>query len=423
MSFSLNIQAQSGLKKIKGEQKDVPCRLQTDGNNELMQYYPSRSSLPSKSDNSSVLPELLRAWPDAIVTTTAGGGIKSLNQNAETLFGFSQADLAGQDVSALFGNSFRSEHVICVIASCEKREWLPVECDDGLQGRRKNGELFPVKLLVSECGLDGPMTHIYHVTDITLQVRQQQQVEQLEREVAYLARHSLLGELATTITHELSQPLTAITNYTAAAGRCWAQPSGQNVENGLELIRKAGEQAKRAWVMMHRLRRLLQHRGSDFNNDDMRLAAEEAIELSTLGAGEYGISLEVDLPHQPVIVRMDRIQVQILLANLIRNAVDELRVVKGERKIRIRLATDNDGMAVFSVEDTGPGIAPAVFENIFEPFLTTKPEGLGVGLAVSRRIALAHDGRLAARNRPEGGAAFSFLVPLSGGEEGQPAAM
>jgi two-component system sensor kinase FixL len=175
--------------------------------------------------------------------------------------------------------------------------------------------------------------------------------------------------------------------------------------------------------MMHRLRRLLQHRGSDFNNDDMRLAAEEAIELSTLGAGEYGISLEVDLPHQPVIVRMDRIQVQILLANLIRNAVDELRVVKGERKIRIRLATDNDGMAVFSVEDTGPGIAPAVFENIFEPFLTTKPEGLGVGLAVSRRIALAHDGRLAARNRPEGGAAFSFLVPLSGGEEGQPAAM
>jgi two-component system, LuxR family, sensor kinase FixL len=178
------------------------------------------------------------------------------------------------------------------------------------------------------------------------------------------------------------------------------------------LIEKAGEQAKRAWIIMHRLRKLLQHRDAEFGVGDLRHALGEAVELATLGAAQHGISILVDVPDEPVFVRMDSIQLQILLANLIRNAVDELRVSRGERKIWISLRRVEGEQAEILVEDTGPGIAPDVYANIFDPFLTTKPHGLGVGLAVSRRIALAHEGRLAARNRPDGGAAFSFLVPM-----------
>jgi two-component system, LuxR family, sensor kinase FixL len=231
--------------------------------------------------------------------------------------------------------------------------------------------------------------------------------------MGHLARHSILGELATSITHELSQPLTAIANYTAAAGRCGAEASPEELENSLDLIAKAGEQAKRAWLIMHRLRQLLQHRDTERVEDDLRLAVEEAVQLATLGAAQQGIEVSVDLPPEPVIVSMDRVQIQMLLANLVRNAVDELRSVNGERKIQIRLCLNDQQMAELSVADTGHGIAPHVFENIFDPFHTTKAEGLGVGLALSRRIAQAHGGRLSAANLPVRGAIFSFVVPVA----------
>ena len=137
------------------------------------------------------------------------------------------------------------------------------------------------------------------------------------------------------------------------------------------------------------------------------------MQLSTLGASQDGITVTVALPPEPVIVLMDRVQVQVLLANLIRNAVDELSMVDGERRIWVRLSLNAEGLAELAVEDTGHGIAPEVFENIFDPFHTTKTEGLGVGLALSRRIAQAHGGRLAADNRPGGGAIFSFVVPVA----------
>ena len=416
MSFSFDIYSKSELKSIKNKQKDKPCRLQTDKYSSASEYQLSREMVTSELIDSSILLELLRGWPGIYIATTIGGQIKSLNHEAEKLFGYSKLDALGRDIHTLFANRLQPIFLSSALPYCAKHGWVSLSPDGPIEGRKQNGELFPAKVQISERVVDGLAVHIYAITDETERVRQKLQIEQLEREVSYLAKHSLLGELAAAITHELSQPLTAITNYTAAAGRFWKRPSDENIENGLALVGKAGAQAKRAWQMMHRLRKLLQHRGCEFADDDMRLAMQEAIELATLGASDHGVSIEVNMPDEPVPVRMDRVQVQILLANLIRNAVDELRSFKGERKIWINLDTDEDGNAVFCVEDSGSGISPDVFENIFDPFLTTKAEGLGVGLAVSRRIALAHNGRLSADNRRGGGAAFSFTIPLSGGE-------
>jgi two-component system sensor kinase FixL len=157
---------------------------------------------------------------------------------------------------------------------------------------------------------------------------------------------------------------------------------------------------------------LLQHRGAECSRDDLRLAVDDAVHLATLGANQQGITVTVNKPSEPVMVLMDRVQVQVLLANLIRNAMDELSTINGERKIWITLSVNAQNLAELAVEDTGHGITPEVFENIFDPFHTTKAEGLGVGLALSRRIAQAHGGRLSAANRPEGGATFSFVVPV-----------
>jgi two-component system sensor kinase FixL len=367
------------------------------------------SGPPSVAD---VLNKILKISPNVIIVTNQWGIITSFNSTAEQLFGFHEDEVVGKKISSLFDVDFGAEQIIRQLLPDDRREWKPITTDPAFQGRKRTGELFPLELLLNECAFADPASYVFVIRDMSVSVRQEQRIAKLEREVAHLARHSLLGELATTITHELAQPLTAITNYTNAAGRCLTQDMEGRAEISLELIEKAGEQAKRAWIIMHRLRKLLQHRDAEFGVGDLRHALGEAVELATLGAAQHGISILVDVPDEPVFVRMDSIQLQILLANLIRNAVDELRVSRGERKIWISLRRVEGEQAEILVEDTGPGIAPDVYANIFDPFLTTKPHGLGVGLAVSRRIALAHEGRLAARNRPDGGAAFSFLVPM-----------
>ena len=351
--------------------------------------------------------------PEAYVVVASAGHILSFNRHAQTLFGYDEEEVRGAEFGYLLEPGYQPDVVAFGASKSDHSIWTQVCRQGGGRARRKNGELFAVEMLRSQCANLGEIVHIYCIRDLSLNTRYEQRIAELEREIAHLSRHSVLGELTTSITHELSQPLTAIANYAAAAGRCRLQDAtAEELANSIGLIARAGEQAKRAWLIMHKLRQLLQHRSGEHSRDDLRLAVEDAVQLATLGVAQQRITVSVELPPEPVIVLMDRIQVQVLLANLIRNAVDELSTTDGERKIWIRLAINAQNLAELAVEDTGHGIAPEVFENIFDPFHTTKAEGLGVGLALSRRIAQAHGGRLAAANRPDGGAIFSFVVPV-----------
>jgi two-component system sensor kinase FixL len=365
----------------------------------------------------STVENFIAKAPDAIVTTTDDGFIQGFNEKAEQLFAYKRADVQGFHVAMLLETNVHLDSAPRDSDCAHQFRWHPVTGDCPIRGRKKTGELFPIEVFESQYGQNGTIHRLFYIKDLTQSSRQEQRIAELECEIAYLSRHSVLGELATTITHELSQPLTAITNYTAAAMRCLTQPLPEQRENGLDLIVKAGDQAKRAWLIMHRLRKLLQHRGIECVRDDLRVAVEEAVQLATLGADRYGIQVNMDLPPEPVMVSMDRVHIQVLVTNLIRNAIDELSVSDGEKTMWIRLRVLEGNLAELSVEDTGAGIAPEIYENIFDPFHTTKPQGLGVGLAVSRRIAQAHGGRLSAENRPEGGAVFRFVVPMSMSEK------
>lgn len=410
LPFTIPSPAVFSKEKARNDSENITQKIFRADQNEIVR---APNDLPSTQDAPlDILGKILKISPNVLIVTNAHGIIVSSNKSAEQLFGFCEDEVVGKTISCLFDIDFGAERIIRELTPESRGAWTRIETAEPFQGRKRSGELFPLEVLLNECALSEPPTFVFFIRDLSVCVRQEQRIAELEREVAHLSRHSLLGELATTITHELAQPLTAITNYTSAAGRCLAQTSEGKTEIGLELIEKAGEQAKRAWVIMHRLRKLLQHRDAEFGAGDLRHVLHEAVELATLGASQHGISILVDVPDETITVRMDPIQLQILLANLIRNAVDELRVSRGERKIWINLRRIEGDQAEILVEDTGPGIAPEVYANIFDPFLTTKPHGLGVGLAVSRRIALAHEGRLAAHNRAQGGAAFSFLIPL-----------
>ncbi len=356
----------------------------------------------------------IAAAPHAIVVTDDSGVVQECNLAAEDLFGYSAGEIYGRPITELL-DPYHANHTEAKSTFCSE----PSAAKDESRARKKNGEIVPVELVSKQFVLKGRLIHLHYVLDVSFRKRFEQRICELQQELMHVSQHNVLGELASAITHELNQPLMAITNYAAAARQCGCMASPANLENSFALMEKAASQAVRASQIVHKLRALMQHQEADCREDDLRLVIEDAVQLATLGTAHLGITVSVKLPATCVAVLMDRVQVQILLTNLVRNAVDELRIANGERKIRVALRVGPDNEAEVSVEDTGRGITPEVFESIFDPFHTTKPDGLGMGLAISRRIAEAHGGRLAADNRPEGGAIFTFVIPMSSQSMGE----
>lgn len=382
---------------------------------------PRSNSVYKKSDDALLtaampndsMDRILLGMPEPVLTASLAGVIRSVNSHAEQILGYSSEDLSGQNISTVFTENLEPGPLNSGGKQFTPGFWhaltdgpSPVICN-------KAGEIIFAEVLRCDCLIDGLPVCAYKIFDATGIVQLQNRVEQAERETALMSRLAILGELTAAIAHELSQPLTAISSYIAAARNCFANTVDERPKHSLELMSKAGAQAQRAWQIVQRLRTLLQNRDIEHREADLRQAVKDAIELATLGIMIDGFDIRKKIPDTPVIVRMDAVQIQILLANLIRNAIDELRVSKGNRIIRIELKVNADNAAQVTVADTGPGISQQVQDSIFSPFHTTKPEGLGVGLAVSRRIAQAHGGRLEARNLDEGGAEFSFIVPVS----------
>lgn len=356
---------------------------------------------------------ILLGMPEPVLVASLAGEIRSLNSHAEQLLDYKSTDLAGQNISTVFTGEIDPCPLSAGGKGFDPGSWHMLTSGPSPVIRKKAGEIVAAEVSRFDFVFEGLPVCVYRITDATEIVTLQNRIEEAERETALLSRLAILGELTATIAHELSQPLTAISSYIAAARNCFTNTADERPKHSLELMSKAGAQAQRAWQIVQRLRMLLQNRDVTHRDADLRQAVEDAIELATLGVTIDGVIIRKNIPNAPVIVKMDAVQVQILLANLIRNAVDELRVSAGRRIITIELKVNEDNAAEVSVADTGPGIAQHVRDSIFNPFLTTKPEGLGVGLAVSRRIALAHGGRLEARNLDEGGAEFSFIVPIS----------
>lgn len=370
--------------------------------------------LPEFRPDETVLRSFIATAPHAIIVTGDDGIIQSCNPFAEELFGYVEAEITGKEISDLLNTYGASQNGM---KSTFCSELIPENAESW--ARKRSGELFPVELVCKSVVIGRQLIKLHYVRDVTFQFRFQQRISELQQELMHLSQHNVLSELASAITHELNQPLTAISNYAAAARQCGCTAKPEDLQSSFLYMEKAASQARRASQIMHKLRNLMQHRCAECAPSDLRTVIEDAVQLATLGTAHHNISVAIKLPATPVIVPMDRVQVQVLVTNLVRNAVDELRQAAGERKIWVALRTCPNNEAEVSVADTGRGIAQEVFESIFDAFHTTKPDGLGMGLAISRRIAEAHGGRLAASNRPEGGAVFSFVVPMSSENMGE----
>jgi two-component system sensor kinase FixL len=274
-------------------------------------------------------------------------------------------------------------------------------------GLRKDGSTFPMELSVGEAR--GTRLFTGFVRDLTERQRTERRLHELQDGLLHVSRLRSMGQMAAALAHELNQPLTATANYVRAALRLldMEQP---NLERARQAMRSAAEQTLRSGEIIRRLRAFVARGEVSRQPEDIVNLVEEACGLALVGVQERGITVHIS--QDPEIPRavMDRVQIQQVLLNLIRNAVEAMDGCE-VRELAVRTGVQ-PGSVLVSVADTGGGIASEISAKLFQPFVTTKPEGMGIGLSVCRTIIEAHGGRLWVEANPAGGSVFRFTVPV-----------
>jgi len=360
------------------------------------------------------LRSILDTVPDAMIVIDVGGYVQSFSAAAERLFGYTEAEMQGENISMLMPSPYRDAHDGYLERYLRTGERRIIGIGRLVVGQRKDGSTFPMELAVGEVNRGGQRLFTGFIRDVTERQRTEQRLQELQSELVHVSRLSELGEMAATLAHELNQPLTATTNYLRACQRLLDAGGPPDVARVRKAMALAAEQTLRSGEIIRRLRDFVSRGEHEKRAESAAKLIEEASALALVGAKERGVKVRLATDPGPQVF-VDRVQIQQVLLNLIRNAMDAMQdAARRELAIRVTMV---DGMAEFSVADTGPGLAPEVADRLFQPFVTTKRHGMGVGLSICRTIVEAHGGRIWTEPNPGGGALFRFTVPAVPGEQ------
>ena len=355
---------------------------------------------------------------DAIIAIDAQGRIETFNRAAERIFGYRPDEVIGRNVNILMPEPYHAEHDGYLHSYITTGRAKIIGTGREVEARHKNGRVFPIDLSVGEMRGGIGRGFIGIIRDITERHEAERRENELNAELVHISRLSAMGELASSLAHELNQPLTAIMNY-AEAARQIAEAAGDGVPAKVpEFLGKAAAQAERAGQIIRRLRSFVEKGPVERSPEELNRVVIDASNLATIGAKVDGIRVQFDLADDLPPVSIDKIQIQQVVVNLVRNAVEVLRDAE-RRDLVISTSADGDVQEV-AVRDSGPGIAPEIAAKLFTPFTTSKQDGMGIGLSISRSIIESHAGRLWAEPNPEGGTIFRFRLPVqaSGAEPG-----
>jgi two-component system sensor kinase FixL len=283
-------------------------------------------------------------------------------------------------------------------------------------GERKNGSTFPMELAVGEMRSSNRRFFTGFVRDLSERQVTETRLQELQTELVHISRLTAMGEMASTLAHELNQPLSAIANYMKGSRRLLESATDEGSLRVRDAIDKAGEQALRAGEIIRHLRDFVSRGESERRMESIAKLIEEASALALVGAKEHGVRVTFQLDPRVGLVLADRVQIQQVLLNLMRNALDAMGESE-RRELVLATALLPDQMVEVSVADTGPGVAGEIADQLFRPFVTTKRQGMGVGLSISRTIVDSHGGRIWAEANPGGGAVFRFTLRSISGEE------
>jgi two-component system, LuxR family, sensor kinase FixL len=357
------------------------------------------------------LQSILDTVLDAMVVIDVDGKMLSFNGSAVRQFGYSVEEAIGQNVSMLMPSPYREQHdgyMDRYLATGEKRI---IGVDRVVVGRRKDGSTFPMKLAVGEMRRGDRIFFTGFIRDLTEREESAAMLDQARSELARLARLNELGEMASTLAHELNQPLSAIANYVQGSRRMLDRLDADIPPALRGALDETAKQALRAGDIIRHLREFVTRGDTDKGPEDIKNLIEEAGALALVGSQERGISSVFDFSGEGGMVMADRVQIQQVLINLMRNAMEAMRESEIKR-LTVRTRPVEGRRMQVEVEDTGPGISDEIAPQLFQPFVTSKAHGMGIGLSISKRIIESHGGDLTVSRNAAGGATFSFSLPL-----------
>jgi two-component system, LuxR family, sensor kinase FixL len=362
------------------------------------------------------LNSILDTVPDAMVVIDERGLIQSFSSAAERLFGYGAAEVVGQNVKMLMPEPYRAEHDSYLNRYIRTGERRIVGIGRVVVGQRKGGATFPMELAVGEMRSGAQHFFTGFIRDLTEHQQIEARLQELQAELVHVSRLTAMGEMASALAHELNQPLSAIANYMKGSRRLLESNTDERAGMVRDAMDKAADQALRAGQIIRRLRDFVARGESERCVEDVRKLVEEASALALVGAKDRGVRVRFELAPGADYVLADKVQIQQVLLNLIRNAIEAMEGC-ARRDLVVATARAADNMVEISVADTGTGIAPEIGAQLFQPFVTSKAQGMGVGLSISRTIVEAHGGAIAPRPNSGGGTVFSFTLPAVAKEE------
>ncbi len=357
------------------------------------------------------LQSVLATAPDSAIVIDLHGLIVTFNAAAERQFGYKAEEIVGKNVNLLMPEPYKHQHDGYIERYLRTGEKRIIGHDRVVVAARKDGSTFPINLSVGEMSSEGERYFTGFIRDLTERQESAARLGEAQAELARLARLNELGEMASTLAHELNQPLSAISNYVQGIKRLLEKGTSPKTPQITAALAETADQALRAGDIIRRLREFVTRGQTEKQPQSVRQLIEDAAALALVGAKEKGVTVNYDFGEEELIVLADNVQIQQVLINLMRNAIEAMSDSES-RMLTVKLAKIPGEMAEVRVIDKGHGIAPEVGERLFQPFVSSKSSGMGIGLSISKRIIESHGGTISASANADVGTTFAFTLPL-----------
>ena len=367
-------------------------------------------------DERSQVRSILESAPDPVIVIDESGLIQSFNAASIATFGYSAEEVVGKNVSILMPSPDRERHDSYLARYNDTNVPRVIGIGREVTARRKDGTTFPARLAISEAKVGERRLFTGFLQNLSAQkkaeadlIESSTRLRETQAQLYHASRHGDLGEMASAIAHELNQPLTAILNYVQTSKEMLDGIGSEVPEKVRDFMARTAVQADRAGTIIRRLRQLYERGDADAVPDDLNEAVREALDLALIGVKESGVDVQLCLDEKLPDVLLDRQQIQQVVINLVRNAIEAMHGVN-RRHLVITTKQSAADTVELSVCDTGPGLPGEVAKNLFAPFQTTKPGGMGLGLSICRSIIEAHGGKIWVTPADGGGTMFHFTL-------------
>jgi len=356
------------------------------------------------------LNSIFNASVEGIITIDMSNIIVSANAAVETIFGYKPEELIDRRITDLIPSSPQEMDGCSVPHAVIK----PAGQIQEVEGIHKNGFTVPLDLSIAEFSVDNVHYFTHIVRDVSLRKHQERQDKEHLDELAHVTRLGLMGEMASGIAHEVNQPLSAISSYTQVSLNLINTETPDLVKL-TEILYKTQQQALRAGRIIHRMREFLKSHAKHRSTADINNLIHEAVSLCIADLKQNGIKLIFELESSLPPIYVDHVQIEQVLINLIRNSIDALKTLPAKQQRHLAIhsrLTPNNSIQV-RVKDNGPGLDIDQQQKILTPFYTTKANGMGMGLSISRSLIEAHDGSLHFNSQSGKGTTFYFILPIT----------